>query len=72
MKKTTLQHRTLKLNKGRIADLQSGTILGGRDRAGQNKVTNLCANTDHCTVSGTIYTTSYIACPAPGTTIITH
>ena len=39
MKKKRLQHSTLKLNKGRIADLQAGTIFGGEDKGGKNKDT---------------------------------
>jgi len=63
MKKNKLQHSTLKLNKGSIANLQSETIFGGRDRAGQDKATNLCANTRGCT--GTLSFTTTFTDPAP-------
>lgn len=73
MKKNKLQRGSLKLNKGRIATLQAGTILGGEDKGGRNKATqNNCIHTIDCTASSTIYTTSYIACPDPSNDTATY
>lgn len=73
MKKNKLQHGTLKLNKGSIATLQAGNIFGGQDRGGKNKATqNNCIQTNECTASTTVYTTSYIACPDPSNDTATY
>ncbi|WP_430412369.1 hypothetical protein [Kordia sp.] len=67
MKKAKLQHRTLKLNKGSIADLQAGNIFGGEDRGGKGKTSqNNCVESETCSVAcPSYYTTSCVACPDP-------
>jgi len=60
MKKSKLQHGTLKLNKGRIATLQAGNIFGGDDKGGKDKASqNNCVQT-----ASTVVTTSHIICPS--------
>ena len=52
MKKNKVLKSALTLNKGRIAMLQAGTILGGEDKEGRQKATQQdCIDTVNCTAS---------------------
>ncbi|MEM6720412.1 MAG: hypothetical protein AAF611_13890 [Bacteroidota bacterium] len=64
MKKRKLKHSTLKLNKGRIAALQAGTIFGGEDKGGRQKATyEDCIDTIDCPAStGSV---NILTCPEP-------
>ncbi|MBC8756593.1 hypothetical protein H2O64_18115 [Kordia sp. YSTF-M3] len=72
MKKNKVQHGTLKLNKGRIADLQAGTIFGGEDRGGRNKATdNDCIDSVDCTVTLSTGVSNFV-CPDPSNDTATY
>ena len=63
MKKRSIKFSALKLNKNNIASLQY-TVFGGEDKHQESGPRYDTKN--DCRSINTIFTTSCIACPAPG------
>ena len=65
MKKRSIKLSTLKLNKNSIANLQVYSILGGEDKH-QESGPRYDTKRECRSIGTSEFTTSCIACPAPG------